>query len=121
MSAQPSLDTISGLIEAVNVPGPSIAAHGLLFGDGDPNHPDAKYSYRTTFGDAIEVSAPGGVLHTNHARGTIVLVVSTWEHEYRKRIADEAGLESTEPPAERSVRGPKPDAPSHRAHRRQIG
>lgn len=80
------------LVEAVVGSNSTTSQHALLLGDDNPNAPNAEYFYRTTLAEAIKASAAQGTLHTNQARATIVLVMSTWEHQYRQRIAAEIGL-----------------------------
>ena len=77
----------------VSRPGPVTASSDLRFGRyANPNLPDATYRYETTFGDLIVASKDDGYLHITHGRSVVVFIVESWEVEYRRRIANEVGL-----------------------------
>lgn len=76
----------------VSGPGPTTASNTLFFGRDDPRRPDAKYRYRATFGDMLARCASDGPLLVTHRRNVVVLIVASWEHVYRERIAEELGF-----------------------------
>ena len=83
----------SFLSELVTGPSPATASLPLAYGPYvNPDLPGATYRYETTFGDAIAAARDDGPLHITHRRSVVVLIVASWEVEYRGRIAAELGL-----------------------------
>ena len=64
----------------------------VRFGTGDPTKPGASYQYEKPFSEVVADFSPNGLLEVVLIRSVIVLVVASWEDNYRHRIAKEAGL-----------------------------
>ena len=66
----------------------------ISFGIGDPNQPNAMYSYERTLRYCLEASAKEGSIMVLHRRSLVVLLYSAWEDNHRGRVAGEIGLKS---------------------------
>lgn len=66
---------------------------GFIYGEGDPNTPEAKFLIYSTQQDVLDRNAEGGANHAFLANLCLVSVYQYWEDHYRKRVAKALGVE----------------------------
>jgi hypothetical protein len=78
---------------AIPASGPVPGAR-LIYGEGDPNLPDAKQLHAVPIADLLERNKPDGSTQAMLSQSCINLLIALWEEDIRERLAMAAGLKS---------------------------
>ncbi len=66
----------------------------LIYGEGDPNRPDAKQLHAVPITDLLERNKPDGSTQAMLSQSCINLLIAVWEEDVRERLATAAGLKN---------------------------